>query len=290
MAFLVLRTVTLVLALAAPVVAQVAEIRPSQVYQAGARVGASSLGVSFVIPEEWVGTLPQESDFFAMQSNTRTGLILVSGDEITSMQEAIGLLSEPLDIDGTNVLQPVAAPVVEDGELTQSYRLVVGGQELTGEAHAFVSPHGIGLVYVAIGPVAQADYYRGLATDLAASTELTTPVAEPAGSGGSDGTWDSMVRGYKLHYITSSSGYNNEEQIDLCTDGTFAKSSEGGAVGGLVSGAWQDGGSGRWSISNGQLLLTYPGGQVQSYDFSLDDSKLLLNGYRYFRVATDRCG
>ena len=63
----------------------------------------------------------------------------------------------------------------------------------------------VGLAYVAVGPVAQADYYRGLATELAGSTELTTPVA-PAGSGGSDGTWDSMVRGYKLHYITSSSG------------------------------------------------------------------------------------
>ena len=289
MAFFVLRTVSLVLALAAPVVAQVAEIRPGQMYQAGARVGASSLGVSFVIPEEWTGTIPRDADFFVMQSNTRAGLILVSGDEIGSMQEAIGLLSEPLDIDGTNVLQPVAAPVVEDGELTQSYRLVVGGQELTGEAHAFVSPHGIGLVYVAVGPLAEADYYRKLATDLAGSTELTTPVSEAADSGGSDESWDSMVRGYKLHYITSSTGYTNEEQIDLCTNGSFAKSGDGGAFGGGVSGAWQDGGSGQWSISNGQLLLTYPDGQVESYDFSLDDTKLLLNGYRYFRVATDRC-
>ena len=252
-------------------------------------MGAASLGVSFVIPEEWIGTLPQGAEVFVMASNTRPGLILVSGDEIESVQEAIDLLNEPLDIDGTNVLKPVGPPVVEDGELTQTYRVVVDGQELTGEAHAFVSPNGIGLAYAAVGPLAQADYYRGLATDLAASTELTTPVAEPAGSGGSDAAWDSMVRGYKLHYITSSTGYNNEEQIDLCTDGTFAKSSEGGAIGGLVSGAWQDGGSGQWSISNGQLLLTYPDAQVQSYDFSLDDTKLLLNGYRYFRVATDRC-
>ncbi len=193
----------LTLALVEPAGAQVAEIQPGQMYQAGTRVRASSLGVSFVIPDEWIGTLPQGTEVFLMGSNTRPSVILVSGDEIGSVQEAIGLLSEPLDIDGTNVLQPVGAPVVEDGELTQTYRVVVDGQELTGEAHAFVGPHGIGLAYVAVGPVAQADYYRRLATDLAASTELTTPVAEPAGDAGGDGTWDSLVRGYKLHYITA---------------------------------------------------------------------------------------
>ena len=84
-------------------------------------------------------------------------------------------------------------------------------------------------------------------------------------------------------------GYSNQEEIDLCTDGSFAKTGDGGAFGGGVSAAWQDGGSGQWAISNGRLLLTYPDGQVESYDFSLDDTKLLLNGYRYFRVATDRC-
>jgi len=289
MVFTMPRIVPLALALAVPAVAQVTEIQPGQTYQAGTRGGVTSLGVSFVIPEEWTGTNPQGADVFFMASETRPGLILVAGDEIGSMQEAIGLLSEPLDIDGTNVLQPVADPVVEDGELTQTYRLVVDGQELTGEAHVFVSPHGIGLAYVAIGPADLADYYWALATELAGSTRLTTPVAQPRAAGGSDGGWDALVRGYKLHYITSSMGYSNQEEIDLCTDGSFAKTGDGGAFGGGVSAAWQDGGSGQWAISNGRLLLTYPDGQVESYDFSLDDTKLLLNGYRYFRVATDRC-
>ena len=98
-----------------------------------------------------------------------------------------------------------------------------------------------------------------------------------------------MVRGYKLHYITSSTGYSNEEEIDLCAEGSFAKTGGGGAIGGRVSGTWQDSGSGQWSISRGELLLNYPNGQVESYEISLDGTKLLLNGYRYFRVATDRC-
>lgn len=289
MAFSVHRIIPLALVLASPAGGQVNEIQPGQVYQAGTRVGAASLGVSFVIPDEWMGTIPQGTEVFVMQSNTQPGMILVMGDEIGSMREAIGLLSEPLDIDGTNLLQPVGAPVVEDGELTQTYRVVVGGQELTGEAHAFVSPHGIGIAYVAVGPVAQADSYRRLATELAGSTELTTPIAEPAGSRGSDGAWDAMVRGYKLHYITSSTGYSNEEEIDLCAEGSFAKTGGGGAIGGRVSGTWQDSGSGQWSISRGELLLNYPNGQVESYEISLDGTKLLLNGYRYFRVATDRC-
>ena len=289
MTSIVPRLVLLVLALAGPAAGQVTEIEPGQVYQAGTRVGVASFGVSFVIPQDWMGSNPQGTEVFMMRSNTRAGLILVVGDQVDSVDDAVGLLNEPLDIDGTNFLRPVDEPVVLDGEITQTYSATIQGQELTGEAHAFVTGEGIGLAYVAIGPVDQSDYYRALATELAESTELTTPVAEPTGAAGSDGGWDQMLRGRKLHYIASSTGYSNEEQIDLCMNGSFASRGGGGAIGGLVSGAWQDGGSGLWTITNGELLLTYGNGEVASYELSLDGTKLLLNGYRYFRVATDSC-
>ena len=154
-----------------------------------------------------------------------------------------------------------------------------------------VSDQGMGVALVAIGPVDQAEYYRTLITTVASTVRFVPPVPQTA-AGSADSEWDRTVRGRKLHYLYSSDGYTNEEQIDLCSDGSFAKSGGGGGFGGGTpgaSGAWQHGGSGRWTITNGELVLGYPSGEQESYTLSWDDDKLFLNGYRYFRTTLDRC-
>ena len=85
----------------------------------------------------------------------------------------------------------------------------------------------MGVALVAIGPVDQAEYYRTLITTVASTVRFVPPVPQTA-AGSADSEWDRTVRGRKLHYLYSSDGYTNEEQIDLCSDGSFAKSGGGG--------------------------------------------------------------
>jgi hypothetical protein len=101
-----------------------------------------------------------------------------------------------------------------------------------------------------------------------------------------------MLRGRKLHYLYSASGFHEEVQIDLCADGSFFRRGGGGGFGGGTpgaSGAWQHGTNGRWQVVGNELRLAFADGGSASYDLSFDGEKLFLDGDRYFRVDTDRC-
>jgi hypothetical protein len=279
----------------APLAAQIGEIEPGVRYQGGATVGVAALGLSFDIPAGWMGTLPPGAEIFLMGSETEPGLIVVVADQVGSLEEAAASLNEPLPIDTGLVLHPDGAAKREGRRFTQSYSAMAGGQKLVGWAQGIVGPTNIGVAFVAVGPEASAFRYAAVVDEIFSSLELIEPkvhaaaATEPAGST----SWDAMIRGMKLHYLYTASGYSEEEEIDLCADGTFARRNEGGGFGGGTpgaSGAWQGGGSGHWSIDGNVLRLRYPDGEVGSYTLSLDGDKLLLNGSRYFRVATDRCG
>ncbi len=131
--------------LAGSLQAQFTEVEPGVQYAAGTRVGAVELGISLVIPAEWVGVNPPGTELFVLGSNTRPGMVVAMGDEVEGMEAAVQMLSEPLPVDDGLILQPAGEPQVRGRELTQRYAAQVQGQEITGEAHAMVSDQGMGI-------------------------------------------------------------------------------------------------------------------------------------------------
>lgn len=278
-----------------PAQSQVTEIEPGVRYAGGTRVGAADLGVSFVIPEGWVGVLPPNAELFLLGSDSDPGLIVVVADRVESLDAAVATLDQPLPIDTGLVLQPRGDAKIDGRRLSQDYSTIVGGQTLIGRADGIVGPTGVGVAFVAVGPESGAARYQALISAAVASLQFREPPPQrssapsKAAAHAAESGWNGMLRGMKLHYIYSATGYANEEEIDLCADGTFVKRGSGGGFGGGASGAWQNGGVGRWSVSGDTLSLRYDNGEEESYTLSLDGNKLLLNGKRYFRVATDRC-
>lgn len=276
----------------APAGAQVTEIEPGVRYDAGTRVGVAALGTSFVIPTDWIGTLPPGAEAFVLGSEVTPGLVLVTGDEADSVEAVKLLFSDPLPMQDGVVLLPQGAPVVEERHVSQSYSATGGGQSLVGQARAVVGDEGVVVAFVALGPAERADEYRALVGALAGSVRFVAPVIVSPPATGSAVDWDALVRGRKLHYIYSDTGFTDEDQIDLCADGTFAKRGGGGGFGGGTpgaSGAWQHSGGGTWSISGNVLRLHYSNGEEGSYTLSYENEKLYLDGSRYFRVETDSC-
>ena len=68
--------------LAGSLQAQFTEIEPGVQYAAGTRVGAVELGISLVIPAEWVGVNLPGTELFVLGSNTRPGMVVAMGDEV----------------------------------------------------------------------------------------------------------------------------------------------------------------------------------------------------------------
>ena len=282
----------LVFATALSATAQVIEIEPNVRYDAGTRVGVAAMGASFVIPEGWLGTLPPGSEIFLLGSEVEAGLIAVLGNQVSGIEEAAASFAEELTLDAGVVLVPDGAPRVEGSTVRQTYRASAQGQVLLGQAYGRLGPTGVGVAFVAMGPQGTAPRQRALLDELAASLELQTPAVSSAGANASSTDWDALLRGRKLHYLYTASGFHEEVQIDLCADGTFYRSGGGGGFDGGTpgaSGAWQHGGAGRWGVTGGVLRLESSDGKVASYQLSFDGEKLLLDGDRYFRVDPDRC-
>lgn len=273
-------------------VAQVTEIEPNVRYDAGTRVGVAAMGASFVIPDGWLGTMPPGSEIFLLGSEVEAGLIAVLGNQVSGIEEAAASFAEELTLDPGVVLVPDGAPRVEGSTVRQTYRASAQGQVLFGQAYGRLGPTGIGVAFVAMGPESSAPRHRALLDELAASLELQAPAVSSPGASASSTDWDAVLRGRKLHYLYTASGFHEEVQIDLCADGTFYRSGGGGGFDGGTpgaSGAWQHGGAGRWGVTGGVLRLESSDGKVASYQLSFDGEKLLLDGDRYFRVDPDRC-
>ena len=273
-------------------VAQVTEIEPNVRYDAGARVGVAAMGASFVIPEGWLGTLPAGSEIFLLGSEAEAGLIAVLGNQTSGIEEAAASFADELTLDAGVVLKPDGPPRIDGSTVRQTYHASVGGQILLGQAYGSLGPTGIGVAFIAVGPEGSAPRHRALLDELAASLELRAPAVSPAAASASSTDWDALLRGRKLHYLYTASGFHEEVQIDLCGDGTFYRSGGGGGFDGGTpgaSGAWQHEAAGRWGVTGGVLRLESADGKVASYELSFDGEKLLLDGDRYFRVDPDRC-
>ncbi len=110
--------------------------------------------------------------------------------------------------------------------------------------------------------------------------------------------WIDFLSDVKLTYMDSYSsssggGYSSEETMDLCSEGYFIfGSSNTMTLGGSGYSGYSDGqkaGSGTWDVIPGNngipiLMLSYYNGSEQSYELEFTDKKVYLNGYRYFRT------
>jgi hypothetical protein len=115
--------------------------------------------------------------------------------------------------------------------------------------------------------------------------------------------WREWFQNVRLVYMDSyysssgtgsvGGGYSSEERIDLCAAGYFNFSSSSdvsvSSTGASGYGYGNDQGQGKWEVITRRntfiLVLKYANGEVSEYDLKYEDSKLYLNGYRYYRIT-----
>ncbi|WP_169513326.1 hypothetical protein [Flexithrix dorotheae] len=164
-------------------------------------------------------------------------------------------------------------------------------------AIGILSPFGIGATILAISETK--DYNEDLkntATQHAKSISFYQPkvAVDPSGN---VADWQQYLKGRKLEYYKTSTGFTDHIIFWLCSDGSFARKDDtssfsSGAVSSF-SGVANSNNAGRWSANGsgntGTLILQYNDGSSASYQVELRDGKFYMNGRKYFRVKNDRC-
>ncbi|HEX7034242.1 MAG TPA: hypothetical protein VF210_00620 [Pseudomonadales bacterium] len=267
-------------------------------YGAGARVESGADGISFVVPDEWLGGLPPGSAAFMLGSNTRTGVGLVVMRAATSWQEIEQFLNQPQDLGDGVVLYP-SSP----GRRTErGYEIDLGNALYAGHAIGRLGPDNNGLVVFFGGPAAEHRYYTDLASRTAGSVVFTAPRTSGALQQWHDYLAGMMLRRQSSYYSGGLNGSyvggSSSETLHLCRDGTYAYLSsssvaaDGGA--GTTGYAGGDGGDlGQWRVEavGDRVLLTLRSrsGEVSQHALRVQGEATYVDGERAYRVPSDRC-
>ena len=262
------------------------------------------LGLSFTIPEGWVG---QEGDgAVVIGSYTTAGMIVMSTHEAKTMEQLKVEARQPInDNAGTNLMIT--------GELDMLGNNAIGGvisgtmqnQTIKGYAIGVVNPYGKGVIILTAAlPAEYSEELKQAAMNIKKSIRFTKVDNGPVIA-----EWKSQVGGRRLTYMDSyyspsytdggvSGGYSSETIIELCNSGDFYHSAKsditvsGSGVSGL---GYSNGeGQGKWEIAvndaGGPVLkLNFYNGEVNTYDLTFQEKYLHMNGYKYFRTALEYC-
>ncbi|GAB5553477.1 MAG: hypothetical protein Sapg2KO_30680 [Saprospiraceae bacterium] len=267
------------------------------------KVDYKVLGINFTIPNGWVG---QEGEgMFVMGSNTIPGVILMTTNEATTMeqmkQEArVGIVDQA----GTNLQLSGDFDAVGTNGIGAEFLGTLEFQAAKAYVIGLLNPFGQGVTIMA---VTLKDKYtndhKSAAITLAKSLQFKKPAYGPIAE-----QWKKDLNGVRLTYMssyssvdysnpnyTSGGGYSTKKVIDLCPQGYFtyngSHSMNIDASGSTASSNGTGKGAGTWKVianTSGQavLQLNYYDGAVSEYVLTTEDGKTMLDGTRYFRTWT----
>ncbi len=278
-------------------------VGPLRSQQTG-KVRYPSLGISFTIPEGWVG---QEGDgIYLMGSNTLPGFIILAPSQEQSLdamrQEArSGLVDQA---SGTQLQLQSEIVALSDQAIGGEF----SGQLEYQPARAYVigafNPYGQSITIMAATlENAYSEQYSAIAKKVWRSLEFERPELPPVVD-----DWQERLNGVRLTYMesyssidysnpgyTSGGGYSKEERIDLCPEGyfnyndQFNMSASAPSVSGSKKSRQRGGGD--WTVSANTagepvLRLQFHTGEIYEYVLSREGDKTFLNGKRYYRTWT----
>ncbi|MEL7119420.1 MAG: hypothetical protein AAFO07_08270 [Bacteroidota bacterium] len=268
------------------------------------KVDYKFLGVSFTIPNGWIG---QEAEgMFIIGSNTTPGIILVTTHESTTLEQlkqeaTVGMN----DGQGTQLTASGSIENIGSDAIGVNMAGTLEWQAAKGYAIGVINPHGTGVLIMALSTPQQ---YSETLTKAAKQVKNSLSFRKPE-TGPIVQQWKSQVGGRRLTHMNSyyspsytdggiSGGYSDKVIIELCNNGSFTHSSSytmsASGSNASVYDSDQGYGDGKWKITvNGAgqpiLQLNFYKGEVYSYDLTFQDEYLHMNGKKYFRTALEGC-
>ena len=263
-------------------------------------VNYEQAGIAFTIPDGWFGQ--EAENLMVLGNNSLPGFMIITSHAY-SMDEIRDEMKKGYS-EGNGTQLQLSSPLENINEqlIGGEYTGTIEGNAAKAYVIASVNPHdGAGLTIMAATlSNLYSSEYETVAKKLASTIKYTkidrsTELEE----------WKTFLSDVRLTYMNSyyssgyvdgdaSVGYSSETKIDLCSAGYFNFNSNSNLTvsGDGVSGIDDDGsrGAGSWSIkigASGQptLTLNFRDGSRNEYRLEYTDSKVYLNGTRYFRTT-----
>ncbi|WP_209330399.1 hypothetical protein [Lunatimonas salinarum] len=260
------------------------------------RVDLGEYGISFTIPEGWMGQ--EVEDGLVLVSEGVAGFMYLSLNSYDSIEELKREMSQGVQEGEAISLQ--AAGQIEQLD-AQSFGTifegVIEGDAAKAYGIAVFHSEGFGVnILAATNASSYEDSFKDTAVKLARSFEFTTVNTVDVGL---VEAWREKLNHSSLYYLESyssglSGGTSAQVQMTLCPDGYFQYSSQSslsidvGGASGNAAGKQQ--GSGSWEVmatpqGGAKLQLQFADGDVWVFDLTTNaEGHTLLNGRRYLRI------
>jgi hypothetical protein len=283
------------LTLAGPLSSTPARAAPTElvagvVHPAGAELSVAGLGLVFTVPAGCEGALSAEVGGLVLACARRQGLALAAGEAGVDLEGLRAALSASLPLDPTLTLVPRGSPQAEGQRLRVDYS-VAQAPDHAGLGLAVAGDNGAGVLLLAAAPTAELPAWQHSLEALAASLRFSAPGAPSAAgpaAGPPQGALADTLRGKRLRYLHSNTGFTDEWSIDLCSDGSFryrrASSAFSSGFSGDFSAATEDVQGGAWSVQGQVLTLRYEQGAVEQAPLVQQRDGWYHGQTRYFLV------
>ncbi len=258
-------------------------------------INYEQLGISFTIPEGWIGQ--EVNDAYLIASQTKPGFIMLSVQEYSSQEIMLSEMQAGYQEGFGTSLRPAGdVEVIDQNTLGAEYNGMLEGQPAKAYVTGTINDYGQD-VYIMAATTAElyTEEYKQLALMLEKS--LTFVQVKPAAA---TQDWKTLLSNTKLTYMDSyssnsytsggvSGGYSSKTVFDLCSRGYFNYyGSNNVSLGSDVSSGYSGSrgqGSGQWEVVGNTLRLKFNNGEIWEYELTMQDGKTFLNGNRYFRTT-----
>ncbi|MEM1136168.1 MAG: hypothetical protein AAGI07_10035 [Bacteroidota bacterium] len=248
-------------------------------------------GVSYLSPSGWNSQMVDGVLFF-VSPDQKYIILLVPDDKSKSIADLQSLAQQGLVEGNTRLIPKGRINNFNQDGISLALEGPFNGIQALGYAIGRLSSYQIGAFV--IGVAASTDYNSNFQQQIEsfAKNLRFSPPQIATDESGSVADWGVYMKGRKLTYMKSSTGFYMKINIYLCSDGSFAYSDNSGSFGngsvvadGNFSGRWQAHGKG----NTGTLVLNFNNGNSKTYTTELNEEGLFLNGTRYFRADNDYC-
>ncbi len=268
-------------------------LKPGKLYEAGDTIYAPRFGFTSIIPSDWQGTLPRESEVFLLSAAGQPyGEIFVFGRESADISTLIKSWHEGVDLDKGIHLSARETPVEKDGVLSAEGIIKGTGVKPANRnfAVARCSPHGLCVIALMTAPSQSFEQIKPVAESFMRQAVFEEPsTASPY----ANLDWKKFLTGKMIVSFAMTEGATREGYMHLCSDGSFkANVKKTGYMKnfnpdykGNMKGTWSAEGIG----DQGTLLLSFKSDPPLRLELLIQDEKVFLSGERGFVAQSDAC-
>ena len=249
-------------------------------------------GMGYLTPANWTA---QAGDgvVYIVSSNQKYLMILIPNDESKTLADLRLSAQKGLTEGNTQLMSKGSITNFGNDGIATALQGSFNGRPALGYVVGRLSPYQIGATVLGVSETA--DYnstFQQQIETFARNIKFSQPKRATTNTG-NIADWGVYMKGRKLSYLKSDTGFYMEIHIYLCSDGTFAYVDNSGGFGNGSSIVADSNYKGRWQASgkgnSGNLVLNFNDGSSKSYNTELKNNKLYLNGTQYFRDNNDYC-